>query len=279
MTIVNFYTGKGELNAISGMLVVLKIMGARPDFPLSDGSTLQEFSAMVKQRLKEHCIANGRYNPNSPPDFNSLKIRVKKVKEKIKDPDFSYRLFNYANSEEFEELKVRLDFDKALEKIIPKNKRKESGLEEEDKEFDFIHEDRTLLVEKLINKLEEAEKPKPNDSPSSPTQPVPADSEKLQNNLEKGIKILQEQVKQLEEKVKNTTDPLQKKTYQDLLKNTEEILARDKEKKEKLSQPNEKKEPNNKDNNKLAIGLGIAAVAIFLLCLIVLLVRQPRQKH
>nr|CAG8435688.1 12343_t:CDS:2 [Entrophospora candida] len=82
------------------------------------------FGQQVFQRLKEHCIANGYYDPNSPPDLALLKQRM----------------------------------EKALKKIIG-DKYKEFIKEDQDipRDFDFLAEDYIGRLEKLISLKEQAE--------------------------------------------------------------------------------------------------------------------------
>ncbi|CAG8832310.1 35787_t:CDS:2, partial [Racocetra persica] len=94
----SFYTGRGLIQATLAAMLFLETVGLKNNVPFS---ALDE--EKVFARMKEHCIANGYYNPNSPPDLVLLKERREKVRKiLLEDSNQLYQLLAYADRENYE---------------------------------------------------------------------------------------------------------------------------------------------------------------------------------
>nr|CAG8644741.1 15613_t:CDS:2 [Entrophospora candida] len=198
----------------------------------------------IMNRVKEHCIANGYYNPNSPPDLASL------IKYTI-----------YADEEERKIIHTSVDFIEACKKDFPALF-EEEGEGTIPQEVDFIFADMVGLVEKLINLKEQAEKP------NGPSSPPPS---QYQANLEAEIRNLENQMKELKRLLDSSANSTEKETYRKLLETLQRSLNNKKQEKDKNNGPSQN-QSNPGSNNKLniAIALGVVAVLIGLICLIVI---------
>jgi hypothetical protein len=265
-----FHTGRGVIQATLASMLHLELVGLKGDVPIAalDYLTFQQWEKKVFQRIKEHCIANGYFNSNSPPDLALLKERRKKV-GKILLGDQLYELLIYADSEEYKVITSTVGFLEDLKKVLPDSFEENNDIP---RGLDFFTEDLVGRVEKLINKKEQAEKiNKP--LANSPVSQPPT---QYKTSLESEIERLQSQVNELEDKVNRAANSTEKKTYQRILDNTKKTLE-DKEKKRKDLDWQEKQHLNSsKNDSKLnwAIGLGIGAITIGLLCFIILLSKR-----
>ncbi|CAG8456031.1 26244_t:CDS:2 [Gigaspora margarita] len=241
------YTKRGVIAAILAGLVGFEAIDLQDNSAtaLLNGLTYGEWKKKLTQRIREHCIANGYYNPNSPPDLTLLKTRKKKVKEALEDTNRRYKLLVYADSEDYQIITSALNYFEQLEKFKPAND--DGGDDDIPREIDFLVEDHVGRVEKLINKLEQTEKPNGSSQPTD-NSPIPPKPTQQKNNLEKEIQRLRDQVKELEGKINNTTDTTQKAAYQSMLDSIKKDIENKEKEKDKL---NSQEKPAKPDNNKL----------------------------
>ena len=275
-----FYTEKGVLAAITSGLGMLIGVGLKDDIPLSafNGETFSAWGKKIATRLKEHCIANGHYNPNSPPELASLKEKRKKVNQVLKDKNQFYSLLAYANQEEYQYITSTVEFVQQISEIIPKEYQEDDEIPQE---MEFLVVDYVGQVEKLISQKEQFEKEnKPSkNSPNSPT-PNSKTPAEYKNNLETEINRLQQQIKELGSKIKNTDNSTQKETYQKVIDSLKNILIDRQKEKQKLDKSEKSQQSSANNDNKLlywAIGLGITAVVIGLFCLILMLAKKKKK--
>jgi len=205
-----------------------------------------------------------------------LKQRRNKVNKLLKDNKELTKLLAYADSEEYKLISNTVLFLNQLREIIP-------GASEEGDEIpqaiDFFVEDLVGRAEKLISKKEQDEKTNKPSSPSSNSPVSKPPSTEYKNNLEEQINELQTQINELESSINNTTDATQKETYQKILAGTKKDLEDKEKEKNKLDDNRKNSESSNKSNGKLnlAIGLGIGAIVIGLICLIFLVTRSKER--
>jgi hypothetical protein len=285
----NFFVKQGVLEAILLSVVNLDAARLNSKIPLSalGDLTCAEWGEKVGKRMKEHCIANGYYDPSVPPDLALLKERRNKVSKILRNEEEINKLLVFADSEDRKVINSRRSFFEQIDKIIPKEN---NGSDEPvPREFDFLVEDNVGRVEKLISKKEEAEKAErkdnsssSNDNNSSVPKPSSEYKSEYKNYLESEISRLQDQVSELENKIKdNTANATQKETYQKMLDNAKNDLEDKKKKKDDLdNKPKQNSTSPNDNSNKLnwAIGLGVAAVVISVFGVILFLLSGKKKK-
>ncbi|WNE41238.1 MAG: Putative cysteine ligase BshC [Mycoplasmataceae bacterium] len=264
-----FYVRKGNILSIISSLVGLELIGLKKDNKLSalGDLTFNEWSSKIGQRLEEHCAANGYYKPNSISNLTSLKERFKKVKEILKNKVQLCQLLNYADKEDYDAIVDELIFLETIKEISSDSGEIYFVDDIFFEKLNFYFEDLIGRVEKLIGKKEQAERTNNSSSASS------LFSDNHKSNLEAEIRRLQNQVSELENNIDNTTDNTQKETYQKMLDVTQKNLENKKKEKDKLNQS------NTSYNGKLnfAIGLGVGAIIIGLICLILLVSRRKER--
>ena len=218
------------------------------------------------RRIKEHCIANGYYDPNSEPDFTQLKERLIKVNQILSDDKELSKYLIYADSENNKFLVNFTAFTKTLKKLSP-------GKSDNDDiilpELSFLYQDLVGRVEKLINLKERAE----NQNTPPPTN--------YQNNLEKKIKELESQVKDLERLLRETSSPAQKDTYKRLLKVFQRDLGDKRREKVKINDPSSNQSDSKPNDKKglIAIAVGAVVVGLVIICLVAIATNKKREKE
>jgi hypothetical protein len=255
------------------LINTLKLLPADADIhnlrhPDIDNLTYEEYLTNIKKRVKEHHIARGYYNPNNPLSLATFNQKVKNIKPSQNKGD---KLLAQMNEEDLSLTWNFFNFVKLLKEIDPTldfSAEKDMS-EEEYKEFGFLFEDLIKTIEAAEKKLEQ----KGNAT----------SSQELTNDEKQGIaKKLAADKSKLEtqkEKLENRADLDQSLRDQLLAENAREIAKLDEElaklRKSKPSQPTN----TEKDNSKLnwAIGLGIVAVVIGLICLILVASRRKER--
>ena len=205
-----------------------------------------------------------------------LKQRRNKVNKFLKDNKELTKLLAYADSEEYKLISNTVLFLNQVREVIPGAS---EGEDEIPQAIDFFVEDLVGRAEKLISKKEQDEKTNKPSSPSSNSPVSKPPSTEYKNNLEEQIKRLQTQINELESNINNATDATQKETYQKILEGTKKDLGDKEKEKNKLDDNRKNSESSNKSNGKLnlAIGLGIGAIVIGLICLIFLVTRSKER--
>jgi hypothetical protein len=199
-----------------------------------------------------------------------LKEKTKKVISiLLSDNKEIFKYLAYANEEEKEYFINAYSFLSLLNKNFPGGATAILKSLGEDEKAIFLLEDLVQRMEKLIALKEAAENP---DSPSSPTSPP----NQYQENLEAEIGNLRNQVKELENLLASSPD--NKENYQSLLKKLQKELEN---KEREKNSPSQNQQSNSKPNdNKLTIAiiLGVAAVAIGLICLVAIATNKKKNE-
>ena len=140
----------------------------------------------------------------------------------------------------------------------------------------YLFEDFSQILFKAQEAIEK-EKDKPKASEKKKEEKKEEKKHQIKT-LEKEIKELERQNKDLKEKLSNRSlDPTKKASLEEDLKENQKQREATQARLDNLQR--ELKNTDNDSKNNLAIGLGIFAAAIAVICLIILLVRPSRQRN
>ena len=113
-----------------------------------------------KQRLKEHCIANGYYSPNKPVDLSQLEERWKKFIDVLESKEEKVKISPFMSDDDY----MLINKTARLYEFMRDKAGEKKGQHKESKHFlivnnyPFIVEDLCGRVEAAQKKLEEAER-------------------------------------------------------------------------------------------------------------------------
>ena len=260
------------------------------NFPCEDGvkrkMTGQEWSQYLHQRVEDyHRTQVGKDIGDS--DLPLIVQRLKKIilldgdetQKKEKEEQLLVEVYQDDDKENYNLIYGILDLNKKFSDITGGGELFKiiGDIEEAIQKSPYLFEDFSQILFRAQEAIEK-KKDKP-EIPEKKQKEKKKEEKKHQvKTLEEEIKELERQKKELEEKISNISlDPAKKASLEEDLKENKKQREATQARLDNLQR--ELKNTDNDSKNNLAIGLGIFAAVIAVICLIILLVRPSRQRN